>query len=53
VWDPLVRGALQVEHLLSEIVTMSGPPPAFKGDLTWEMSSLVSAWIVGPLYGTS
>ncbi|KAH9984752.1 hypothetical protein BJV77DRAFT_1071867 [Russula vinacea] len=30
---------------------MSGPPPAFKGDLTWEMSSLVSAWIVGPLYG--
>ncbi|KAF8468481.1 hypothetical protein DFH94DRAFT_816468 [Russula ochroleuca] len=30
---------------------MSGPPPAFKGDMTWDTALLVSSWIVGPLYG--
>ena len=27
------------------------PPKAFPGDLSWNLASLVSAWIVGPLYG--
>ena len=27
------------------------PPKAFPGDLSWDLASLVSAWIVGPLYG--
>ncbi|KAI0286334.1 hypothetical protein BC826DRAFT_94071 [Russula brevipes] len=30
---------------------MSGPPPAFSGDLSWNMAALVSTWVVGPLYG--
>ncbi|KAH8984386.1 hypothetical protein EDB86DRAFT_153961 [Lactarius hatsudake] len=27
------------------------PPKAFPGDLSWNMASLVSSWVVGPLYG--
>ncbi|KAH9063583.1 hypothetical protein EDB87DRAFT_1602440 [Lactarius vividus] len=27
------------------------PPKRFPGDLSWNMASLVSSWIVGPLYG--
>ncbi|KAF8266522.1 hypothetical protein EI94DRAFT_184922 [Lactarius quietus] len=27
------------------------PPKAFAGDLSWNLASLVSSWIVGPLYG--
>ncbi|KAH8987460.1 hypothetical protein EDB92DRAFT_1128834 [Lactarius akahatsu] len=27
------------------------PPKAFPGDLSWNMASLVSLWVVGPLYG--
>ncbi|KAH9962551.1 hypothetical protein BGW80DRAFT_862892 [Lactifluus volemus] len=29
----------------------AGPPKAFPGDLAWNESSLLSYWIVGPLYG--
>ncbi|KAH9046128.1 hypothetical protein EDB84DRAFT_1576027, partial [Lactarius hengduanensis] len=27
------------------------PPKAFPGDLSWNMASLLSSWVVGPLYG--
>lgn len=27
------------------------PPKAFPGDLSWNTASLVSSWVVGPLYG--
>ncbi|KAH9023691.1 hypothetical protein EDB85DRAFT_308273 [Lactarius pseudohatsudake] len=27
------------------------PPKRFPGDLSWNMASLVSSWVVGPLYG--
>ncbi|KAI0247685.1 hypothetical protein BJV78DRAFT_898274 [Lactifluus subvellereus] len=30
---------------------MSGPPNASPGDLSWNSASLISSWIVGPLYG--
>ncbi|KAI0261123.1 hypothetical protein BC834DRAFT_972910 [Gloeopeniophorella convolvens] len=29
----------------------SGPPPAFSGDLSWNMAALISSWVVGPLWG--
>jgi hypothetical protein len=37
----------------SKIFAMSNPPPAFKGDLTWDTATVVSFWLVGPLYGMS
>ncbi|KAI9454713.1 hypothetical protein F5148DRAFT_418611 [Russula earlei] len=27
------------------------PPPAFPGDVAWNLGNLLSSWIVGPLYG--
>ncbi|KAI0246789.1 hypothetical protein BJV78DRAFT_1251282 [Lactifluus subvellereus] len=30
---------------------MSSPPSASPGDLSWSSASLISSWIVGPLYG--
>jgi hypothetical protein len=34
-----------------KLVTMSDPPPAIKGDLTWHTATVVSFWTVAPLYG--
>ena len=50
VWD--LRGALSYFWKVpSKLFTMSNPPPAFKGDLTWDTATVVSFWTVGPLYG--
>jgi hypothetical protein len=44
---PPRRGALPLE-CPSKLVTMSDPPPAFKGDLTWDTATIISFWTVDP-----
>ncbi|KAI9434583.1 hypothetical protein H4582DRAFT_758807 [Lactarius indigo] len=48
------KGEVQcMSHLLNAPRPLPAemPPKAFPGDLSWNMASLVSSWIVGPLYG--